>query len=557
MAAKSATLLTGVVLVSLLVGHATALAQNPANTAVLTPVEKGELSPVMASDGSGLPFELWRGVDIALFEKLISELEIPPRSPALHQLWKRLITSDVTPPAGEAANQKFRALRLEALYRSGLSAEAKQEVDAIDPAAVPMLAVLASRNALANGDNARACEMSAKAKPSGAAAPKRVKAESLLISAYCAAISGDTAGAGLAAELAREEGLGRSAALDALDAIATRSKPKTAPYERLTLADYKLLELADAPAAAAQSLEKAEPALLIAIANDSKAPAGMRISAAEAAARQNSLDPEGLAALYALGINTESADALLTGGTTKGTARRAALYKAIEAEKTPMKRTRLIRALLDDAKRNGLGSQVARMLGRPAAALKPAPELVWFAETAAEIGLASGNFEMTRNWVALSPPGTTPGLAHWLTLADIADTNFQPRGAHLKELESSALTGRFQPEALHRLATVLDALEYAIPIPLWEAASRSPQPGAGYLPETGVLTALQDAAKKKEFGHTVLLAMKAMGPNGAEGAHLIALGDSMRALKRAGLEADARRLALEALLASWPRTAAN
>ncbi len=117
--------------------------------------------------------------------------------------------------------------------------------------------------------------------------------------------------------------------------------------------------------------------------------------------------------------------------------------------------------------------------------------------------------------------------------------------------------GRFAPDALHRLATVLDALGYNVPIPLWEAASRTPQPGGGYLPETGVLTALQDAAKEKEFGRTVLLAMKAIGPNGAESAHMIALGDAIRALKRAGLEADARRLGLEALLGSWPRTAVN
>ncbi len=72
-----------------------------------------------------------------------------------------------------------------------------------------------------------------------------------------------------------------------------------------------------------------------------------------------------------------------------------------------------------------------------------------------------------------------------------------------------------------------------------------------------MLAELQDAPKKKEFGRTVLLAMRTLGPSGAEGAHMIALGDSIRALKRAGLEADARRLGFEALFASWPRTASN
>ena len=72
-----------------------------------------------------------------------------------------------------------------------------------------------------------------------------------------------------------------------------------------------------------------------------------------------------------------------------------------------------------------------------------------------------------------------------------------------------------------------------------------------------MLTELQDAAKKREFARTVLLAMKTLGSNGTEGAHMIALGDSIRALRRAGLEADARGLGFEALFAAWPRAITN
>ena len=97
----------------------------------------------------------------------------------------------------------------------------------------------------------------------------------------------------------------------------------------------------------------------------------------------------------------------------------------------------------------------------------------------------------------------------------------------------------------------------ALSIAAWEAASRTPQPADGHLPETSVLSQLQEASKKQEFGKTVLLVMKTLGPNGAEGAHMIALGDSVRALKRAGLEGDARRLGFEALFASWPRAIVN
>jgi hypothetical protein len=48
--------------------------------------------------------------------------------------------------------------------------------------------------------------------------------------------------------------------------------------------------------------------------------------------------------------------------------------------------------------------------------------------------------------------------------------------------------------------------------------------------------------------------MQALGPSGAEGAHIISLGDSIRALRSAGLDTDARKLALEALFMGWPRS---
>ena len=112
---------------------------------------------------------------------------------------------------------------------------------------------------------------------------------------------------------------------------------------------------------------------------------------------------------------------------------------------------------------------------------------------------------------------------------------------------------RLSADLLHRLATVLDATDVNVPIQLWEAASRTPQPSTGYLPDTGVLPQLQDAAKKKEAARTILLTLRALGPAAADGAHIIALGDSIRALRRAGFEADARRLGVEALIAQWPR----
>ena len=513
-------------------------------------VDKGDLAPVMAGDGFGMPMELWRGIDAAAFEKLISGLEIPPRSPALHALWTKLIASGGSAPQGVGSEQTFTAVRLEALYQSGLAEVAAGELAKLQVDGDPVLTALSARNEFALAHNDKGCELARSAAAAKGQMPKWLKAQSLLMSGYCAALDGDTGGAGLAAEMAREEGVETSPGLDALDAISIGSKAKLTPGKQLSLLDYRLAEKAGA-APVKVVLDVGEPALLVALSNDPSTPGDIGMLAAEAAARLNALSAETLAAIYRVNAPAEAADALLSGGKAQGPFHRAALFKAAEAERTPMKKARLIRAFLDDAKRAGILFQASEMMAKASSELNPAPEISWYAETGAEVALVAGKYDDARRWIAASP---SPGaLAHWLALADIADPSYAQRGQDLVALEPLAASGRFKSDALHRLATVLDALLYQVPIPLWDAASRTPQPAGGFLPETGVLSELQDAAKKQEFGRTVLLSMKALGPKGAEGAHMIALGDSIRALKRAGLEADARRLGFEALFVEWPR----
>jgi hypothetical protein len=91
-----------------------------------------------------------------------------------------------------------------------------------------------------------------------------------------------------------------------------------------------------------------------------------------------------------------------------------------------------------------------------------------------------------------------------------------------------------------------------VPIPLWDAAIKMPQPSDGYLPETGVLSQLKDASDHGDVGRTVLLAAASLGPKGPADANLLALGDAVRALKRVGLDAEARRVGFEALYARMP-----
>lgn len=522
----------------------------------LREIDRSELAPVMADDGSDLPFELWRGLDVKTVQTLISEIEIPPRSPALHRLWLRLITSKGSPPTGGATDDHFLFLCLEALYRSGLLEEASRALSRM-PSASPLIATLAARNQIGKGEKARGCAATRSGGPLTGNAPKSLKGLAALISGYCAAIDGDTAGAGLAAELAREQGLQDTGGIAALDAITLGTKPVIQDKQRITLLDYRLIEAAGGIIDTTALLNHAAPSLLAAFALGPNTEPALKLAAAEAAAQFNAITPDALADIY----RHQAATRQVPGGAAPAGLSRAELFVAAEAERIPRRKVRLMRSFLDESRRAGFYVTALRMIAPQSQSVAATPEIRKYAETGIEVAIAAGDYQRARSWArfasALAGAGSS-NLNHWLALIDIADREAgSDHGASLAYIEDLAVRGRLDPTLLHRLATVLDALEDNVPIPLWEAASRTPQPPGGFLPETGVLSQLQDAAKKREFGRTVLLIMKTLGPNGAEGAHMIALGDSIRALKRAGLEADARRLGLEALLASWPRSPMN
>ena len=521
-------------------------------------VESGELAPAVASDGSGLPYELWQGLDVAAIEALMTEIDMPPRSPALGALWRRLLTADVPAPTGPDAS-RFESLRLEALHRSGMIAEMSDLLGrARGRGSNAVLAIMQLRLDLGRGRSDEVCTRQREIAARRSELPPPLRAEVTLVGGYCALLAGNAAAAGLAADLAREEGAKPAFALVALDALGGGRKPAGPLPPRLTALDFRLLEKGGGTDLA-QMLDRADPPLLAMVAEDQSAPPRIRIAAAEAAARLSAITGEQLAEVWRRAPTTrpDAPDAAAGGG--DAVLRRATLFRAAETERTPQRRARHIRALLDDARRASLYVPAARALERATADLPITPEIGWFAETAIEVMLIAGRYDDVRRIAAVQglDRGNEP-LAHWLAMADIADPGFHGRrGESLASVEQLALRGRFSADLLHRLATVLDALDYNVPIPLWEAASRTPQPAGGHLPGTGVLTELQDAAKKKQFGRTVMLAMKTLGSGGPDTANILALGDAIRALKRAGLEGDARRVGLEALFAAWPRSTSN
>ena len=296
------------------------------------------------------------------------------------------------------------------------------------------------------------------------------------------------------------------------------------------------------PPLAKTDVAKASPGLLYRLVHDEGISPELRLAAAERAASLNIIDGEVLGRVY------REAGAGMAKTAQSGPALRARLFAAFESAPSINLRAESIEALLASARDQGIEAPVAQALAQASAGLMQDPQADFFAETGVRIAALAGDEETAWAWVDIGGER----MRSWQLLLAASDPQGPRAEAALQAGVDIALQGGLPPPVLHRLVTVLDALDYDVPIKLWDEVSKLPQPANGDLPATGALTSLKQAADAGDVGRTILIAAAVLGPNGARGAHLIALGDALRALRRVGLDAEARRLAFEALYAQWP-----
>jgi hypothetical protein len=463
----------------------------------------------MDASASALPYDLWRGVDAVALERLLDATPLPSPSPTLAALIARALAAD------DGGNGNL-ALRAAALQRAGRVEETISLLGKSPGVSGPGLEARYAMALFAAGREAAACAVDL---------GDRRGAEARLISAYCSANGADA---------------------------PERHAPAAAPPPRsstrkpvVDVADYVSLKLAgpDGEAALKPDLAaKASPELLFRLARDAGAAPELRLAAAERAASLNVIAGDELARAY------REAAAKLPQGAKSGPALRARLFASFDNAPSANIRAESIGALLASARDQGIEIPVAQALAQAAAGLVEDPQADFFAETGVRIAALAGDEESAWAWI------DTGGerMRSWQLLLAASDPQGPRAKAALAAGIDIALKGGLPPPLLHRLVTVLDALDYEVPMPLWDEASKTPQPDDGDLPPTGALTGLKQAADAGDVGRTVLLAATVLGANGAKGAHLIALGDALRALKRVGLDAEARRLGFEALYARWP-----
>ena len=536
----------------------------PATAAEDSAIESSDLPPLVEdvspdnasvappSTEPGVATSRWLGLPLEEAHRLQGQLPRPLPSPMLAALWHQLLKG------GPAANAEVTAFRARSLLAQGWASDASALLSSL-PMSDPVVAVVAAKAALATGDGSEACPLMRRVPVTDAIKLERGdRSDFVTMAAYCAALSKDPTQTELAADVLRESGLNRPVALAVLEALATGSIPELPAEQPLDLIDARLAGLVK-PVTRDELGEHPSPDAVAALSTETSRDPESRAGAIELAVGAHLLPAAALQEAYgAVSIPSELRQNPLALD-SDGALKRAVLYQAARDERAMLRKARYVRATLDELSREGLGADAAALLADPVEELPRVAEIGWFAESAVEILVCAGRTAAAAEWIRrdqeLDTTGGRLGLGHWLVLADIRDQREADRGRALANLEPAIRAGVFPPDVLQRLVTVLDALEYNVPIPVWEAAGSALQANAGDLPETGLLSQLQDVAGKGDRPRTVLLVVLALAKGGPGGVHQLALGDSLRALKKVGMEREARQLAFEALYPIWPRRA--
>ena len=160
---------------------------------------------------------------------------------------------------------------------------------------------------------------------------------------------------------------------------------------------------------------------------------------------------------------------------------RAKLFAALEAAPSAKIKAESIDALLASGRDAGIEIALGEALQPARADLAADPQAAEFAETALRRGVLAGDTQAAWAWVDAGGDK----LKLWQLLLAAADPSDPRAEAALAEGVGIADNWRIAGPFLHRLLAVLDALDYEVPIPLWDEASKTQQPSDGYLPETG------------------------------------------------------------------------
>ncbi len=496
----------------------------------------------------GLGANLWQGSQLSFLMTLLPKLPAPVSEPALRDLQLRLLLTAAASPGATGRLDPLVALRAERLHAMGFDGEALALTQA-GAAAGPMDPQEAVERLWQSGDNEGACSR-VDAEAGRTQTPDLYWRKALI---FCQILRDKADQAVIGLDLLRERADKDQATRDFIAVAAilsgdSRSKKLKTPIvsaDPLLVAMLKQAKL-PAPEAIGTAVPKpVGPAADAALARTPAQPLASRIAAAERAFGAGLFKAEDVITLYMQAPPPSGEPvAMINAADTPET--RAALYQAVARGQMPDLRAPLIAAAMQKAWQRGDYFTQAQFYAPFAQMIVPNRGLLWFAPDAARLMFAVGNADKASFWLNMvegssgNPQAATgsPGLKILARLSGVYGT----------------YTGQDDPVAEWRAAVngseVQGARLYALFAGLGEKV------GGGWTGISPITTQgsyaaqINTAAPSGRRGETVLLSLLALGGNRLGEADAASLSAAIGGLRAVGLEAEARRVALEAAILS-------
>ena len=496
----------------------------------------------------GFGIDMWQSTNLALLERVLPSLPMGTPSPAMQDLARRLLLSDARAPLGEGTGRNLLAIRIERLAAGGETEAANQLIElAATRGSDPALARAEVDGLLLAGDNAGACARI------GDAVRDDDDPFWLKGLTFCRALREERATARLAVDLLRELGETSDAAFFVL--VRALNGDETARIESLIEASplhLAMMRAANVPIPA-DAVPGAPPAVLRAIAAAPNATPDVRLDAAERAARAGVLPAEAVARIYGGFVFEPAAveNAIDIAKLATGAWANAILHRLGRGRTDAVGRAEVVQAFMRRARERGGYVTAARINARTMRELEPNAALAFAIPELVPALLAAGEVEAAWAWYARAEEAVATALWPLMQIA---------RGPTAMPLEAGAprawWLAQAELPAAQRYAngalvfTLLEALGYEISADDWTPLLEGQLMVQTYAPSPALARGLRRAAAAGAVGETVLMALLALGEPGPVGANATTLGAVIEALGAVGLEAEARAIALEAVLAA-------
>jgi len=534
-----------------------------------------EASAGLLDDATGgLSTGMWSGTGRQLVERTLGQVPGPASSAFMSDLSRRLLLTAARAPQGSNSGVSLLALRLRQLNAAGRSGDIVQLMARVGGARPsPLAASEFAKAALGAGESALACNMLATLPVGGDPSHDMLAAFATKLSIYCQILGGQAGAATLTADLAREQGLDDPYFLS-LAAKASEGLVLDAPVPvALDALNFRMLQLAksDFPGEIVPNLA---PGLLASVADDGAFDPEIRVAAAERAAALGLISGDEMAAAYlSVPYTREDVDGVRIGREPASPFRRRAFFhQAVLDERVPAGRADLLAALF--LREVGGPAYRATLVAHKGALATVPPSIVLsaFAPLAVRAFVELGDRVRAGMWLStLNDQGArarqhrelralvrlidpsffvAPPAIQYSSSADASPSQGSlPIPAIVQDaLDDLAIGGRARDFAALEIV-LLEGLGVQMPQAVWDALLAVGDLPGGAVPPIAVMRQLKRASEGGRVGETVLLTLAALNQAGPAGTHPQSLGAIVAALKRVGLDRDARRLSVEALMA--------